>query len=213
MSKTTGASRAFVTIVAVIAWLGILLQLWVSAQRSLEAGHTALAGVLLALCYNTVLSNILVALVSSRLALGGASNRLTGSGMLAATAVYIFVVGLIYSLLLRSQWAPVGVHKLADALLHDVTPILYVLWWLFCAPKGGLKWGAPLKWLIYPLVYFAASLVAGIRTGHYLYPFGDLSVQGLATVLRNGALILLLYLILGTAAVAVARLASGSTAR
>ena len=213
MSKTSSASRAFVTIVAVSAWLGVLLQLWVSAHRALQGSDTAIEGVLQALGYNTVLSNILVAVISTRLALGGGSNLLTRPGMFAATAVYIFVVGLIYSLLLRSQWAPVGLHKLADELLHDVTPILYVLWWLFCAPKNGLTWSSPVKWLIYPLVYFTASLAVGARTGRYLYPFGDVDAHGLPAVLRNGALILLLYLVLGAAAVTGARMLSGSSGR
>jgi hypothetical protein len=94
----------------------------------------------------------------------------------------------------------------ADELLHDVTPILYVLWWLLCAPKHALRWSAPVKWLVYPLGYFLLSLVAGAYSGRYLYPFGDVGVHGIDTVLRNGALILVLYLGLGLAAVALARL-------
>lgn len=213
MSKSRRASRAFATIVAVSAWLGILLQLWVSAQHALAGGHTALAGMLLALCYNTVLTNILVAVIATRVALGAAGEWLTRPGMLAAAAIYILVVGLIYSLLLRSQWAPVGLHKLADALLHDVTPILYVLWWLLCAPKNALRWSSPVKWLLYPLAYFGLSLVVGQRTGRYLYPFGDIDAHGLAAVLRNGALILMLYFVVGAVAVAVARVFSGPSGR
>jgi hypothetical protein len=213
MSNSRSVSRAWVASVAVIAWVGVLLQLWLSAQQAHASGHSALHAMLAVLCYNTVLSNILVAAVATGVALARADTCLTSTGTLAATAVYIFVVGLIYSLLLRSQWAPVGMFRLADALLHDVTPILYVLWWLLCAPKNGLRWSSPLQWLLYPLAYFLISLIAGAYSGRYLYPFGDVSAHGLGAVLRNGAVILALYLGLGLAAVAVARLSSGSAGR
>ncbi len=208
MSKGRSMSRALVTCVAVVAWAGVLLQLWLSARHAQQSGQSALHAALVVLCYNTVLSNILVALVATRVAVGGPGGWLTHTGTLAATAVYIFVVGLIYSLLLRSQWAPAGLFRLADGLLHDVTPVLYVLWWLLFAPKSGLHWSAPIKWLVYPLGYFLMSLVAGAYTGRYLYPFGDVAAHGLAPVLRNGALILVLYLGLGLAAVAIGRLIS-----
>src|ERR1700722_20495273 len=213
MNKTRSASRAFVAGVAVIAWAGVLLQLWLSARHAQQTGHSALRALLVVLCYNTVLTNVLVALVATRVALAGAGARRTSTTILAAAAVYIFVVCLIYSLLLRSQWAPVGLSKLADELLHDVTPILYLLWWLLWAPKNGLRWSSPLQWLLYPLAYFLISLIAGAYTGRYLYPFGDVGAHGLATVLRNGALILALYLLLGFAAVGVARLFSRRAGR
>jgi hypothetical protein len=209
VSKSRSFSRVLIVLVAIAAWSGVLLQLWLSAHRAQEAGHSPLEAALLVLCYNTVLTNILVALVATGVALRRAGSWLTRSGTLAATAVYIFVVGLIYSLLLRSQWAPAGLFRLADQLLHDVTPALYVLWWLLCAPKGGLRWSAAVQWLVFPLAYFLASLLAGAYSGRYLYPFGDVTVHGLAAVLRNGVLILVLYLGLGLAAVAIGRLFPG----
>jgi|ERR1700722_2050292 len=206
MSKSRDFSRAFVALVALVAWSGVLLQLWLSVRQAQTSGQSALHAALLVLCYNTVLSNILVAVVATAMALARTGTWLTSAGTCAATAVYIFVVGLIYSLLLRSQWSPVGLAKLADELLHDVTPVLYVLWWLLFASKSDLRWSSALKWLVYPLAYFLLSLIAGAYTGRYLYPFGDVSAHGLAMVLRNGALILVLYLALGLAAVAAARL-------
>jgi hypothetical protein len=208
VSKNRGVSRAFVALVAIAAWSGVLLQLWLSVRRAQQGGQSALEAALLVLCYNTVLSNILVALVATGVALGR-PGWLTRPGTLAATAVYIFVVGLIYSLLLRSQWAPAGLFRLADQLLHDLTPLLYVLWWLLCAPKGGLRWSSALKWLGYPFAYFLLSLIAGAYSGRYLYPFGDVTAHGTAVVLRNGGLILVLYLGLGLAAVAIGRLFPG----
>jgi hypothetical protein len=211
MSRSRSLSRALVAIVAALAWAGVLLQLWLSVRQALQSGHSPLHAALVVLCYNTVLSNILVAIIATAAALGNTGTWLTRPAALAATAVYICVVGLIYALLLRSQWAPSGLSRVADELLHVVTPVLYVLWWLLCAPKSGLRWSSAVTWLVYPLTYFLLSLIAGAYTARYLYPFGDVGAHGLAIVLRNGGLILVLYLGLGLAAVAIARLLGRAT--
>lgn len=198
------AGRTLLGVVTLLAWLGVLLQLWLSAQLARGTGGSALSGVLQALCYFTVLTNLLVALASSaqlRLAPWLQQRR----GLLAAVAVYILVVGVVYTLLLRATWAPSGLQKLADVLLHDVVPLGYVLWWVGYAPKVALRWKAALWWLSYPLGYFGLSLLGGALTGRYLYPFADLSRLAAATVLRNALLLLACIYLLGLAAIALAR--------
>jgi len=179
-------------LVAILGWLGLALQLVVSARLASGAGRPPFTGIVDALCYFTVLTNLLVAIVATAGVTGG-RGFFASRGVLASTAVYIFVVGLIYSLLLRSLWAPTGLHKLADALLHDLVPLAYVIWWLCYAPKSGLRWAQTVGWLGYPLAYFAFSVLLGAVTGRYLYPFADISTLGLATVLRNGVLLLVLF--------------------
>jgi hypothetical protein len=209
MKDQGSPGRALLLLVAILGWLGIILQLIVSARAATNAGHSPLGGILEALCYFTVLTNLLVAIVATA-RVTGRRGFFVSHGVLAATAVYIFVVGLIYSLLLRSLWAPTGLHQLADALLHDIVPLLYVIWWLCCAPKGGLRWGETIRWLGYPLAYFAFSVLLGAFTGRYLYPFADISALGLATVLRNGVFLLLLFEGLALAAVGLDRVLRGA---
>jgi hypothetical protein len=167
-------NRAFLIVIALLGWLGIVLQLWVSARLAMHHGDSPWHGIVQALCYFTVLTNILVTLIATRLAWSGPGGLLGRPGTLAAAAVYIVVVGLIYALLLSSLWAPTGLHKLADAILHSLIPVLFLLWWLLYAPKQGLRWSEPVRWLGYPLVYFGFSVVLGTLTGRYLYPFADL---------------------------------------
>jgi hypothetical protein len=64
-------------------------------------------------------------------------------------------VGVTYSLLLRSLWSPQGGQRVADILLHDLMPIMYVAYWLIFVPKGSLLWKNTLSWTIYPLLYFS----------------------------------------------------------
>jgi hypothetical protein len=204
MRNQDRAGRALLLLVAILGWLGLVLQLVVSARLASTAGRSPLAGVLDALCYFTVLTNLSTAIVATA-GVSGGRGFLASPGTRAATAVYILVVGLIYSLLLRALWAPSGLHKVADAILHDLVPLAYAIWWFGYAPKGGLRWGQPVRWLGYPLVYFAFSVVLGLLTGRYRYPFVDLGVLGIATLLRNAALLALLFWVLGVAAVGIDR--------
>jgi hypothetical protein len=111
--------------------------------------------------------------VVATLALAQVRSVLTSRATLAAVGIYIFVVGLIYTLLLRSLWAPTGLHRIADALLHDLVPVAYLLWWTGFAPRGGLGWSQPLRWLAYPFAYFVFWLVLGAATGRYRSPFAE----------------------------------------
>ena len=213
MNTRERLSRSFLIVIAVAGWAGLTLQLLVSVRAGHAGGVAAWRSVLLALSYFTVLTNLLVTvLVSARVARVSARSILSRPGTLAAAAVFIVVVGIIYSLLLRTLWAPSGIHKAADIILHDLIPVLYLLWWLLFAPKGGLTWSDPLKWLTYPLAYFAFALALGHFTGRYLYPFADIPALGLGAVARNGLLLLVLFWGLGLVAVLISRMTgSGAT--
>ncbi len=63
-------------------------------------------------------------------------------------------------------------------VLHDVTPILFVLFWAL-TPHGELKW-RDLRWaLIPPALYLAYALARGAVDGWYAYWFLDPSKQGM----------------------------------
>ena len=53
-----------------------------------------------------------------------------------ALAAYIAIVGIGYSLLLRHTWDPEGLQKVADILLHDAVPVMFVGCWLIALPKA-----------------------------------------------------------------------------
>ncbi len=200
-------SRSFMFFIALAGWTGLVLQLIVAVRTGLRHDVPGWHPVLIALSYFTVLTNLLVTvLVSARIGRVSARSMLSRPGTLAAGAVYIVVVGIIYSLVLRALWAPSGIHKAADVILHDLMPVLYLLWWLSFAPKGGLTWSDPLKWLAYPLAYFGFSLLLGHFTGRYLYPFANIQELGPGAVIRNGLLLLGLFWGLGLGAVLISRL-------
>ena len=189
MKNKTTAQRGYLVILAVVAWVAVGLQIWLVMQTNAANGDSAIRGVVNTLSYFTVLTNLIVALVTTASALRGELDSfLTRPGTMTAVAVYIFVVGLVYSLFLRSIWDPTGLQLVADVALHDVVPVLYVLYWL-----------------IYPLAYFAYVLVRGEIIGKYPYWFADPTVLGYPRTFANSALLLVGFLVLGEIAVAVGR--------
>jgi len=167
------AARVVAAIAAVVGWAGLVLQYLVFAQA---------VGVGLATWrffgFFTILSNIGVAAIATAIALGR-ENRLTGPRARLMGLTSIVTVGFVYSLLLRSLWSPQGLQKLADAALHDWTPLLFLAFWALM-PHGKLRW-RDLKWaLTPPALYLGYALGRGAVDGWYPYYF-------LNPMLRTGA--------------------------
>ncbi|MCY1177945.1 hypothetical protein D9M73_182750 [compost metagenome] len=138
--------------------------------------------------YFTVLSNTLVATVLTCAATSresAARRWFLQPWVSSGIAVSIVVVSLAYNLLLRHLWHPEGWQWLADELLHDVMPLLFLVYWWRCVPKGRLRVGHIGLWVIYPLVYFAYSLLRGHVLAVYPYPFIDVEKLGYPQVFIN----------------------------
>jgi hypothetical protein len=195
-------------LVAALAWFGLGLQLWLSLRLVVAQGGTPLGGLVVYLGYFTVLTNLLVA-VSLSLALwrpGNAAGRwFRRPGVATAVAVNIALVGLTYHLLLRHVWDPQGLQKLADITLHYAVPLLGVLHWWLAVPPAHMAWRAPLAWAAWPLAYLGFALLRGLWLGTYPYPFIDVATLGYPRTLLNALGLLVVFLLVGLAFVAVAR--------
>lgn len=55
-------------------------------------------------------------------------------------AVSIALVGLAYNVLLRHLWQPEGWQFVADELLHDVMPVLFIIYWGCGCLKAHCAW-------------------------------------------------------------------------
>lgn len=193
---------------AVLGWIALILQYYLTITYSLSKGLSFPGGVLAYFSYFTILTNLLVA-ISYTLPLIKPGSRwgkfFSAPTVRSAIAVYITIVGILYSLLLRHLWNPQGISWIADELLHDVTPVLYVIFWFTAVHKGILNWKDIFPWLIYPAVYFIFALIKGSITGVYPYPFidaGELGVQGL---LINLVMLIIGFSVMGFVYVAINR--------
>ncbi|MDD1009659.1 Pr6Pr family membrane protein [Pseudomonas shahriarae] len=191
-----------ITLAATLGWAGLSIQLYLIFIARLSVEASLLGGLVSFFSYFTVLTNTLVATVLTCAVTpreSAARRWFLQPWVSSGVTVSIVVVGLAYSLLLRHLWHPEGWQFIADELLHDVMPLVFLGYWWFCVPKGTLRlWHLPV-WLIYPLVYFAYALLRGNLLGAYAYPFIDVAVLGYPQVFINAGGILAGFVGIGLA--------------
>lgn len=194
VAEIKGAARLAAGGIALAAWAAIILQLGLNFAGA-EAKAVPLWRVPIDLYgYFTIWSNTLVALITTRFALGGDEHGLMGRpATMAATVVYIIVVGAIYNTLLAQYNPQTGLRLMLDTIFHTVIPLAYPLWWLIFIPRGRLGWNALLPSVVFPVVYGVFALIKGGITGKYAYFFIDVGKYGLGQVLINIAALGLLY--------------------
>jgi hypothetical protein len=200
--------RRFVAVAAVLGWFGLSVQLYLILGTRWEIGASLLGGLMSFFSFFTVLSNTLVAVVltcelTSRES--AARRWFLQPSVSSGIAVSIAVVGLAYSLLLRHLWHPEGWQLLADELLHDILPLLFLVYWWCCVPKGTLRLAHIALWVIYPLVYFAYVLLRGHVLSAYPYPFIDVSALGYPQVFLNAGGILVGFVVIALLVVGLDR--------
>jgi hypothetical protein len=201
-------SRLALSLVAVIAWLGVLLQLYLSLRLALGNGKCLVCGFVVFFGYFTVLTNIFVALASTLPLIFGRSRvgRWFGTGMvLGCATTAIVLVGTVYHVLLRNLWAPEGLQWVADATLHYAVPMALFVYWICFPPSQRLPFWAPLAWCTYPVIYVAYALARGEVIGSYPYHFIDVSSLGYSKVLLNSLGLLVVYVVIGSVVYGIAR--------
>jgi len=201
--------RLALALVAVIAWFGVLLQLWLSIRIALGNGKTLADGFIAFFGYFTVLTNIFAALTSSLPLTVGRTRlgRWFGDGMvLGCATTAILLVGIVYHLLLRNVWAPEGLQWVADMTLHYAVPIALFVYWISFPPSQKLSIWAPLSWSLYPLIYLAYVFARGELIGSYPYHFIDVTNLGYVKALVNSLSLLIAFVVLGCVVNGIARL-------
>ncbi|WP_421753923.1 Pr6Pr family membrane protein [Croceimicrobium sp.] len=144
----------------------------------------------------TILTNSMVAIYHS-FELAG-SKRLRKPALLTALTVYIFIVGLIYQIALRSIWEPQGLAMVVDELLHSLIPFLSLIYWWLYEDAKLLKWEQIPWFLIYPLIYLIYILIRGAYSGFYPYPFLQVDEIGWTQSLQNIGLLFFTFLAFGS---------------
>jgi hypothetical protein len=200
VANSSTNARVYAAILAIIAWLGILLQCYLTLQLTVHNGRTVAQGLIVFFGFFTVLTNIIVALTVSWPLLGEQSmlgRFLASPFAVAGVAVNIAFVAISYHLLLRHVWNPQGAQWLADITLHYLVPLLFVIYWGVYARTGSLRWSYPWLWSLYPAIYFVYVLVRGELIGTYPYGFVDVAAIGYGAVVRNAVGLLLGFIAIG----------------
>ncbi len=176
--------RTLAGLAAAIGWAGLILQFWliVSAMGLAEGSWRFLA-------FFTILAHLGAALVATAVAAGSAGALARPKARFVA-ATSIALVGLVYSLWLRTTWDPQGLQKLADIALHDAVPVLFVSMWL-AGLHEQLKW-RDIGWaLVPPALYCLYALARGAADGFYPYWFLNPAIQAPVETAVSTAMLLL----------------------
>lgn len=201
------SAKIMMAIGACIGWFALIIQFYLILQnRQASVPET----IIRFFSFFTILSNIIVAtcftvqLISPSIYAGSFWSSVKTQ---TAIAVYILVVGLVYNAVLRFLWAPIGLQKLVDELLHTIIPSLFLLYWILFAPKQGMQWRYILSWLLFPFIYLVYTFARGALTNYYPYPFLDAYNNGYLKVFISSAVILTLFLLLSLLFIAAGKIA------
>jgi hypothetical protein len=96
------SATGLMVFIAIVAWLALILQLYINIRNAETNGLTPLAATWNFFSYFTVLTNLLVALCLSFILLNPSSSAgrfFSRPYILTAIALYIFIVGLVYFVL------------------------------------------------------------------------------------------------------------------
>jgi len=194
----TVPKRIFASLIALCGWSALAVHFSLSMEEAASHGTSMGEAMVNYFSYFTILTNILVATCLTLAAFDADNAKVWNwPSIVASLTLYIVVVSIIYATLLEKAWHPQGLKLVADRALHDVIPVCPVAYWLICVPKGSLRWADPLLWLPYPFLYMGYTLARGAATGHYPYPFLDVTRLSYSGVFLNGLLLLALFSALG----------------
>ena len=198
LSKQQNIARV---ILAAISWFAVFLQFRIMINSGEVTGLSKPMPAANFFSYFTILSNLLVAISLSyqlNFPRSKPGQFFSSTSVSTAIAVYIFIVGLVYNLVLRKIWSPTGWQLVADNLLHVAVPLLYVLYWYFFAQREPLGWKSLLSWIIFPALYLSYTLIRGAVINWYPYPFVDAGNLGYVKVALNSLAVLATILITGS---------------
>lgn len=202
------SKKTFIWIGALAGWFAVVFQ-FILMIINREAGIPET--VIRFFSFFTILTNIIVSLCYTGLLMKPGSRMNTyfsNPKVIAAIAVYITVVGLIYNVVLRYMWDPVGLQLVVDELLHSFNPIWFVLFWFLFIEKDQLQWKAVIRWLLYPLIYVIYVFIRGALSGNYPYPFLDVTELGYTTSIINAFFVTLVFMFFSLVYVGIGKVMS-----
>jgi hypothetical protein len=195
------SAHIFRIIVAIVAWFALILQQYILIDNTPGNGLTPLGAVWRFLIFFTVLSNLFVAISLTVVIIAPSSSAgrfFQKPSVVAGIGVYIFIVGLVYNIMLRHIWSPVGRDRIADESLHVAVPLLYLLYWLIYASKKGLQWKHIFYWLSFPALYIVYVIIRGSIEGFYPYYFINPNELGVSKVVINSIVLLAAFVVVGS---------------
>lgn len=197
-TKTSVAKKIYESISAIIIWFALILQFYLSTGTVINY-----------FSYFTILSNLLVAISFTSSLLFPYSHPgqfFSKLSVQSAILLYIFIVALVYNTVLRGIVNLNGWGWVVDNLLHVVTPVIYIIYWLIFKSRGKLYWRDGLYWIYFPLLYLIYSMIRGAIVHWYPYPFLNADQHSYPKVLINIGVMISVFFISGIILIAITHL-------
>lgn len=186
---------------AVLAWIGLALNLGVAAfanQPNLNAkpglygstGGGAASKVFDSLSYFTIWSVIVVAVSTTLLALQPERDTPARRAIRLSGLLMITVTALVYAVLVAPTNPLHGWSYLTNPWVHILVPGVTLLVWLIWGPRRWITWRTVLGALVVPVIWAAYAFARGAVDHLYPYGFMNVTTLGYATSLRNVVIVL-----------------------
>ena len=193
-------ARAFFGLNALVVLVGMIIQLVLSYGLKGSQFHTPGSRIFNVFCYFTVWSNLTVGVTTGLLAVRVDRSSEVFRVFRLAGLLSITITFVLFHIALAHLQELQGSAKVADQLLHTVSPILALLGWLTFGPRGTLTPRVVLLSLLFALTWMVFALIRGPIVDFYAYPFADPRKLGYLRVAVNAVGVGALWLALGTLA-------------
>lgn len=202
------ARTGYLSLAVLVTWTGIGLQAYLFHEWALSHHMGPVVSVLNFLSFFTNLANVLAGtmlLYALRCALSRKPSGIDAK-RITDTAVYLCMAGIVFNLELKHSLPPGALIHLTNTILHDISPLIFlVYWWLDC-PHRGLQFRHAYRCMLFPTLYFVYMLALGHFTGRYPYPFFDVSKIGYIPAVQTGLQMLVGFLVVSISLVMLNRL-------
>ena len=187
----------------IIAGLGLAsgifalaLQYSITVPEAMAAGRSQAGAILFYFSFFTILANCAAVISHAAQYLPFKSlDILRHRSVGGAVTTAMLMVAMVYNLILAPQGAPQGESVLCDMILHYVTPILMMSWWLVSA-NGRTRFVSLVWWLAPPAFYLAFVYIRWLFVREVSNPFLDPAL-GMPRVVSGIVGILLLFVTTG----------------
>ena len=201
----TKVARAWNATIAVLMVAALLLQLWIAVRVSATppahavgtlAGAPVANRVLRVLSFFTVQSNIISGVTSAQLARDPDRNGRSWRAVRLASLFGITVTGIVYATVLAKVHEPNGWQEtFTNDVFHYIVPIMMVAGWVLFGPRPRIEARTIGLAILWPVAWVVYTLIHGVITSWYPYPFVDVTTHGYAAVFVNAGLVVVVLLV------------------
>jgi hypothetical protein len=197
--NTSRVFRLYFISIAVLVVVGIVIELFVSANRQGGYFDTPLAKALNLFAFFTIQSNIVVGVTSFLLATKQRINSNIFWGFRLSGLAAIIITFIVQHWLLSGRTAP-GWPQVSDTIIHTIVPIMALLGWIIFGPRGHVSKRIIAISTLFPLAWLGFTFVRGGIIHWYPYEFIDVVKQGYPKTLLYVTAITAMFLVIASLA-------------